>query len=63
MHNTQSVIEMHNLFCDFEIQTGHLIPARRPDLVRVKTKLCRIVDFDLLADHKVKVKESEESER
>ena len=28
--------EMHKLLWDFEIQTDHLISARRPDLIRVK---------------------------
>ena len=35
MHNPESVQEneMHKLLWDFEIQTNHLISARRPDLV------------------------------
>ena len=35
---TESVLEneTHKLFWDFEIQTDHLILARRPDLVIVK---------------------------
>ena len=40
MHNPESVLEneMHKLFWDLEIQTDHLISARRPDLVIVKKK-------------------------
>ena len=34
MHNPASVLEnyTHKLLCDFDIQTDHLISARRPDL-------------------------------
>ena len=44
---------------DFEIQTDHLILARQPDLVIVnkKKRPCQIMDFAILADHKVKMKE------
>ena len=40
MHNSESVLEnmMHKIFCDFEIQTDHLISARQPHLVRIKKK-------------------------
>ena len=40
MHNTKSVLEneTHKLFWDFEIQTVHLILARRPDLEIVNKK-------------------------
>ena len=30
--------EMHRIILDFEIQTDHLIPGRRPDLVIVNKK-------------------------
>ena len=35
MHNPASVLEndMHRLLWDFDIQTDHLISARRPDLI------------------------------
>ena len=37
MHKPESILEnvMHRIFCDFEIQTDHLIPARKLDLVIV----------------------------
>ena len=49
-------------FWDFEMQTDYIITARRPDLVIVTKKktTCRSVDFVVLADHTVKLKESEE---
>ena len=40
MHNPESVLEneTHNLFWDFNIQTDHLISARRQDLIIIKKK-------------------------
>ena len=64
MHNPESILEneTHKLLCDFEIQTYHQISARRPDQVIIqkkKKRTCRIVDFAVPADHRVKLKESE----
>ena len=38
MHNPAPVLEndSHKLLWDFNIQTGHLIPARRPDIIIIK---------------------------
>ena len=79
LDNPQSAFENepHKLLWDFEIQTDHLISARRTDLVIVnkkkkkkkrkkkrkkrrkkKKRNCRIVDFAVPADHRVKLKES-----
>ena len=40
MHNSASVLEnaTHKLLLDFNIQTDHLIPARRPDLIIINKK-------------------------
>ena len=38
MHNSKSVLETHKFPWDFEIQTDHLISARRLDLVIVNNK-------------------------
>ena len=40
MHNPASVQEneTHKLLCDFDIQTDHLISARRPDLIMIYEK-------------------------
>ena len=40
MHNPESILEneMHKILWDFEIQTDHLISARRSDQVIVKKK-------------------------
>ena len=48
---------------DFDIQTDHLILARRPDLIIInnskKKRTCKTVDFAVPADHRIKLKESE----
>ena len=51
----------HKLLWDFDIQTGHLISARNPDLIIINKKksTCKIVDFAVSADHRIKLKESE----
>ena len=63
MHKPESVMEneTHEFLQDFEIQTDHLIMARRPDLVifKKKKRTCRIMDFAVSTDHQVKIKESE----
>ena len=63
MHNLESVREnetKHEFPCDFELQMDHLISARRPHLVigNKKKKNCRVLDFTVTADHRVKSKES-----
>ena len=49
MHNAEYVLEndTHKLLWNFEIQTDHLISARRPDLVIInkKERACRIMDL------------------
>ena len=69
MHNPESVLEKetNKILWDFEIQMDYLISARRLNLVimnkkkreRERERTCRIVDFEVPADHKVKLKESE----
>ena len=65
MNKPKSVLEKetHKLLWDFEIKADHLISARCPDLVIVskkkKKRTCRIVDFAVPADLRVKQKDSE----
>ena len=64
MHNPAPVLEnvTHKLLWDFNIQIYHLISTRRPDLIRInnkKKKFCKIVDFSVPADHRIKLKEYE----
>ena len=72
MHNPEPVLEndTHKLLCDFDIQTDHLISARRPDFIIInkkkkkkKKKICEIVDFAALADHRIKLKKSEKRDK
>ena len=64
-HNPESILEneTHKIFWDFEIQTNHLISARRPNLEIVKKKKKRIVDFTELADHRLKLKKSKKRDK
>ena len=40
MHKPESAQEneTHKILWDFEIQTDHLVPARRPDFMMINTK-------------------------
>ena len=52
---------------DFNIQTDHLIPVRRPDLIIInntkKKRTCKIVDFAVPAEHRIKLKECEKKDK
>ena len=69
MQNTQAVIEndTHKLLWDFDIQTDHLISDRRPDQIiinkRKKKRICKIVDFAVPADYRIKLKECEKRDK
>ena len=46
----------------------HLISARRPDLIIInnnnkKKRTCKIVDFAVSADHRIKLKECEKKDK
>ena len=63
MLNLAPVLEndTHKLQWDFDAQTDHPIPARRPNLIIInkKKRICKIVDFAVPADHRIKLKEYE----
>ena len=67
MHNPAPVIEnnTHKLLWDFDIHTDHLISARRPDPNnnQQKKRICKIVDFAVPADHRIKLKECEKKDK
>ena len=71
MHNPAPVQgnATHKLLWDFNIQTDHLIPARRPDnnnqkkKKKKKKRTCKIVDFTVSADHRIKLKECEKKDK
>ena len=50
---------------DFNIQTDHLIPARRPNLIIInkRKRICKLVDFAVPADHIINLKESEKKDK
>ena len=66
MPNPVPVLEndTHKLLWDFNIQTDHLISARKPDLIIIykNKRTCKIVDFALPADHRINLKEREEKD-
>ena len=67
MYNPESVLDnnTYKFLWDFEIQTDHIISARPPDLIIInkKERTCRIVDFAVLADHRVKLKECKKKDK
>ena len=67
IHDPASVLEndTHKLLWDLDIQTDHLITARRPDLLVInkKARTCKIVDFAVQADYRIKLKESEKKDK
>ena len=67
INNHATVLEnnTHKLLWGFDIQTDHLISARRSDLIIIKnTKkgIWKIVDFVVPAGHRIKAKESEKKD-
>ena len=67
MHKPAPVLEndTHKLLWDLDIQTDHLISASRPDLIIInkKKRICKIVDFAVPADHRIKLKECEKRDK
>ena len=74
MHNPAPVQEnaTHKLLWDFNIQTDHPISTRRPDLIIINNnkkkkkreeRTCKIVDFAVPADHRIKLKECEKRDK
>ena len=70
MHNPAPLLEndSYKLLWDFNIQTDHLIPARRPNLIIInkkkkKKRICKIVNFAVPADHRINLKEIEKKDK
>ena len=67
MHNPAPVLEnySHKRLWDFNIQTHHLILARRPDhiIINKRKRICKIVDFAVPADHRINLKVSEKKDK
>ena len=67
MHNTAAALEndTHKLLNDLDIQTDHLITARRPDLIIINKikRTCKIENFAVSTDHRIKLKECEKKDK
>ena len=68
MHNPAAVLEKdtHELQWDFDIHTDHLISTQRPDLIIInkkKKRTCKIVNFAVPVDHRIKLKECEKKDK
>ena len=67
IHIPEPVLEnnTHKLRWDFDIYTDHLISARRPDLIIInkKKRTCKIVDFAVPIDNRIKLKECEKKDK
>ena len=51
---------------DFDIQTDHLISARRPNIIIINKKakrICKIVQFAVPADHRINLKECKKKDK
>ena len=66
MHNPESHLEnnAHKFPWNLDIQTNHLISARRPDLIIIiKKRTFKIVDFAVPTGHRIKLKEFEKNDK
>ena len=56
----------HEFLWDFNIQTDHLMLARRPELIIIKQKkreFAKLSNFAVPTDHRIKLKESEKKDK
>ena len=53
------------IYIYIDIHTDHLISARRPDLIIINKKewICKIVDFAVATDHRIKQKDCEKKDK
>ena len=68
MHNPAPVLEndTHKFLWDFDIQKDHLISARRSDIIIInnkKRRTCKIMDFTVPADHRIKLKANQKKDK
>ena len=69
MHNPAPVLEnnIHKFLWDFDIHPDYRISSRRPDPIIInkkkKERTCKIVDFAVPADHRIKLKECEKKDK
>ena len=75
LHNRAPILEnyTHKLLWDLDIHKGHRISTRRPDLITINKKRkkrekkkkinCKIVDFAVPVDLRIKLKECEKKDK
>ena len=65
MHNPAPVREndTHKLLWDFNIQTDHLIPAKRSDFIIINKKKREFEKLSILLSHRINLKESEKKDK
>ena len=67
LHNPESIVEneTYKHFWKLDIQTDHLILARIPYqiIIQKKKRICLIVDFEVPANHTVKMNVSEKKDK
>ena len=66
MHKPAVVLEndTHKLLWDFDIQKDHLISSTRPDQILINRKKRELaIFFSVLADQRIKLKESEKKDK
>ena len=57
--------DTHKLWWDIDIHTDQLISPRRPGLIIIikRKRTCKIIDFAIPADHRIKMKECEKKDK
>ena len=67
MHKPAYVLknDTHKLLWEFGVHTDHLISARRPDFIIInkRKRICKIVDFAVLSDQRIKLKECKKKDK
>ena len=67
IHNPAAVLEnnTHKLLREFDIEMDHLISTKIADLIIINKikRTCKIVDFAVPADHRIKLKECEKKDK
>ena len=68
MHSPAALQEndSHSLLWDFDLQTDHLISEKKTDLIVInnnKKRTCKILDFAVSADQRIKLKEREKNDK
>ena len=63
MHKSESVLEnkTYKILIDFDIEMDHLMSSKRSEIMMINKvkRICRLADFAVPANHRVKIKESE----